>query len=88
MNYVLALFLASFVFVFLKAFQQRSVAFDHYKWIMPTSFAMAAMEVYVIAAIVTTGYSVWAVASMGLGGGLGCLLSMYIHRKFLGRTHG
>ena len=83
--YVFTLFAASFIFVFLKAFQQRNVAFDHYKWIVPTSFGMAITEVYVIAAIVSTGYSLSAVLGMGTGGGLGCLLSMYLHKRFIGR---
>ena len=80
----ITLFIASFVFVFLKAFQQRNVAFDHYKWVLPVSFGMAATEVYVIAAIVVTGYSFWAVVGMGLGGGTGALISMFLHRKLLG----
>ena len=84
---MIALFIASFVFVFLKAFQQRNVAFDHYKWVLPCSFGMAITEVYVIAAIVTTGYSFQAVVGMGLGGGTGALLSMYLHKRFLGRKH-
>jgi len=84
----LSLFAASFVFVFLKAFQQRNVAFDHYRWIMPTSMAMAAAEVYVIATIVTTGYSVLAVLGMGTGAGAGGLFAMYLHGKYVGGQHG
>lgn len=83
----LTLFCASFVFVFLKAFQQRNVAFDHYKWVLPCSFGMALTEVYVIAAIVQTGYSFGAVVGMGLGGGTGALLSMYLHKRYLGAKH-
>jgi len=52
--------------------------------VLPCSFGMAATEVYVIAAIVVTGYNFWAVVGMGLGGGTGALASMYLHRKFLG----
>ena len=86
MNYIL-LFVASFIFVFLKAFQQRNVAFDHYKWVIPCSFGMAMTEVYVIATIVTTGYSFYSVLGMGLGGGTGALLSMYLHKRYLGVKH-
>lgn len=87
MSYAIPLFFASFIFVFLKAFQQRNVAFDHYKWIVPTSFGMAITEVYVVAAIVSTGYSLSAVLGMGVGGGSGCLLSMYLHKRFIGIKH-
>ena len=78
-------FLASFVFIFIKAFQQRNVAFDHYAWIVPTSLLMAAAEVYVIANIATKGYSLWLVLSVGLGSGLGALSSVIVHKRFLGR---
>jgi hypothetical protein len=78
------LFCASFLFVFLKAFQQRNVAFDHYKWVLPCSFGMAVTEVYVVATIVQTGYSFGAVVGMGCGGGTGALLSMYLHKRYLG----
>lgn len=80
-----ALFLASFVFVFLKAFQQRNVAFDNYVWVFPTSLAMAATEVYVIASIANRGYSLAAVLGMGAGAGLGALLAMYLHHNYIKR---
>ena len=84
----LTLFAASFMFVFLKAFQQRNVAFDKYRWVLPTSMAMAAAEVYVIATIVTTGYSVLAVLGMGTGAGAGALIAMHLHGKYVGGQHG
>lgn len=78
----LALFGASFLFVFLKAFQQRNVAFDNYALIMPFSFGMAATEVFVIASIATTGASLLAIFAIGLGGGLGCIAGMWGHKRF------
>jgi len=83
--HTLALFAASFVFVFLKAFQQRNVAFDNYKWVFPTSLAMAATEVYVIAAIATQGYSLAAVLGMGTGAGFGAMLAMVLHHRYVKR---
>jgi hypothetical protein len=72
--------LAMFVFVFLKAFQQRNVAFDAPAWVVIiTSLFMAATEVYVITAIVLEGYSVPLVASIGLGAGIGAVLAMRLH---------
>ena len=79
--------LAMFGFVFLKAFQQRNVAFDHYGWILPTSMLMATAEVYVIAVIVRVGYDPLLVISVGCGGGLGCLLAMVVHRRMFRGIH-
>lgn len=79
-----ATFAASFIFIFLKAFQQRNVAFDHYVWIIPTSFLMALAEVYVIANIAARGYSIFLVLSIGLGSGIGALLAAILHKRFLG----
>lgn len=80
-----AAFGASFLFVFLKAFQQRNVAFDHYRWIMPVSLGMAATEVYVIAQVVNYGWHILLVLSVGLGAGLGALSAMVLHRKYIMR---
>jgi len=84
--HTVTLFGASFVFVFLKAFQQRNVAFDNYRWVFPTSLAMAATEVYVITVIATKGYSLLAVLGMGTGAGAGALLAMHLHHKYVKRV--
>ena len=72
-------FLVSFVYIFLKAFQQLNVFHKEYKLVMPTSFAMAFCEVAVIAFVVKT--SLWVFVPIGLGGGLGCMTSMWVHSK-------
>lgn len=79
MMYALA-FVASFAFVFLKAFQQLSVVHHRTWWIIPTSMAMAACEVYVVANVARVGWG-WIVLAVGLGSGLGCLAAMFIHRR-------
>jgi len=82
-----ALFMAQYIFVFLKAFQQRSVAFDHYRWVVPTSMLMASAEVFLIAQIAHLGLSpqtVLAVFAVGLGGGLGAISAMRVHGAMLG----
>ena len=76
---------AAGTFVFLKAFQQRNVAFDQYAAIMPTSIAMAFAEFYVVALIVTTGYDVPLVISLGTGAGFGAMAAMYTHGKIFRR---
>ena len=81
---------AYFLFVFFKAFQQRNVAFLHYKWIMPISYAMSLMDVAVISLVAfkasTSGLSmelVWLGLAIGTGGGLGAIASMWIHERYI-----
>ncbi len=80
-----ASFFAMFVFVFFKSFQQLNVVHNNYVMVVPTSVAMAACEVFVIASIVKTGWG-WIVLAVGLGGGLGALSAMVIHRRWRDRT--
>lgn len=85
MRYLLA-GIASFGFIFLKAFQQRNVTLDApAKAVILTSLAMAATEVYVISAIAREGYSVVLVCCIGVGAGLGCVLAMRVHRRIFRR---
>ena len=76
---------ASFIFVFLKAFQQRNVAFDHVWPVIPISLAMAATEIYVISSVVVLGYSGWLVLAVGLGAGVGAVLAMLLHKRIFRR---
>lgn len=76
-------FVATFAFIFLRAFQQRNVAFDHYWWIIPTSFLMAITEVFVISNIATIGWDFALVFAMGAGGGTGSLAAALVHKRFL-----
>lgn len=81
-------FLAAFAFVFLKAFQQRNVAFDNYIAVLPTSLLMAAVEVYVIVNAAQNGYSLFIVLAVGLGSGLGALAAMLTHKRLFTRQKG
>lgn len=69
----------SFLFVFLKAFQQRNVAFNHYAWVIPISLGMAATEVYMVSTIAVTGMGLFPVLSIGLAAGLGSVFAMLVH---------
>jgi hypothetical protein len=82
MTYVYAA-LANFIFVFLKAFQQRNVTLNTPKWVLPTSYGMALTEVYVISLVVRLGYDPLLIVWVGTGAGLGALSAMYIHRKHI-----
>lgn len=76
---------ASLAFVFFKAFQQRNVAFDHFRWVMPTSMGMALTEFYVVALVAKHGYSLPLVLAAGAGAGLGAIAAMTLHARFVGR---
>lgn len=78
MNYSL-IAMASFIFVALKAFQQLNVMHDRTKWVLPTSLMMAFMEVSIIIGAISNGWT--AAIPMGIGGGLGCLAAMNLHRR-------
>jgi len=82
--------LAYFAFVFFKAFQQRNVAFMHYKWVLPISYCMAVTEVIVISVIAMTAVdadTVWemipTIIAVGTGGGCGAVVSMWVHKKIV-----
>jgi hypothetical protein len=77
--YLLA-FAASFFYVGLKSFQQLNVSHRKYAWILPTSWAMAALEVYVVASMAKNGWG-WLVFWVGLGSGLGSAAATWIHAK-------
>jgi len=81
----LATFGASFVFIFLRAFQQRNVAFDNYIAILPVSLMMAVVEVFVVANIATQGYHWPLVLTIGLGSGSGALSAALLHKRIFKR---
>lgn len=86
MNNVIWAGLATFIFIFLKAFQQRNVAFDAPAYVVVlTSLCMAFAEVYVIAAVVVQGYHIPLIISVGIGGGVGAVLSMQLHKRIFRR---
>lgn len=79
MTLYLALAAATFVRVFLKAFQQRNVVGNQYAWVVPTSLGLAAAEIYVIVAVAMAGFDLIAVLAIGLSGGTGSIAAMLLH---------
>jgi len=78
--------LAMFGFVFLKAFQQRNVAFDAPVWVvLLLSYGMSYSEVYVISVIATLGFSPELGFAIGTGSGWGAVTAMALHRKIFGK---
>lgn len=83
MHQIILAFFSSYIFVFLKAFQQRNVAFDNYFWVIPTSMSMGFVEYVTVFLIVKMGYNIPLILGAGLGAGLGALSAMLLHKKFL-----
>lgn len=70
-----------YVFVALKSFQQLNVTLHRPWWVMPTSYGLAFVEVALIADIAAKGVQFLYVAALGTAAGLGCLSSMWLHRR-------
>lgn len=85
----IGLFITNFIYIFLKAFQQKNVMHDEWKFVLPTSLGMAFCEVFVIgviAKIVSSSefdamHLIINALAIGSGGGLGCMASMYLHGR-------
>lgn len=91
MIYVYA-FLANFVYIAFKAFQQRNVMGSHYASMVPTSMLMGMCEAYIYAtvalAVNEAGLPVWLLGgSFGIGGGLGAILATIIHKRINGKRN-
>jgi hypothetical protein len=78
---LILLFAANFIFIFLKALQQRNVGGSHYLAILPTSFCLAAAEVYIIVQVAAGGIDLGTVLALGLAGGLGSIVAVWAHRR-------
>lgn len=77
----LFVFLSSYIFIFLKSFQQLHVVKKQYTWIVPTSMMMAFVEVYVVATTAKNGWQWMLVVLIGFGSGLGSLCATWLHTK-------
>lgn len=77
------MFGSCFVYVLLRAFQQRNVAFDNYAWVIPTSYGMAMLDVFIIAFVAHQGWSPGIVIANGSGGCLGALCAMWLHKRWV-----
>jgi hypothetical protein len=77
---VMALFLTTFLAVFLKAFQQRNVGGLHYLPITPVSFGLASCESFTIYTL-AQDFALLNILAAGAGGALGSMLAMYCHQR-------
>lgn len=76
---ILALLINSFCYVGLKVWQQKNVIGNHYAWMVPTSYLMAAGEVYGVSVVSRGGFQWQIVAAIGTGAWIGafCAMSLY-----------
>lgn len=82
---ILLISASMFVYVILRALQQRNVAFDNYLWVIPTSYAMAIVDVFLISSVAKASWSIPLVFGYGTAGALGALSAMWFHKRFIGR---
>ena len=83
MTRLFAMFAAVFCYVFVRAFQQRNVAFAHYWWMVPTSYLMAMLDVFIIVFVAQSGWHIPIVLANGTGGALGALCAVFLHKRFV-----
>ena len=76
---MIVLMLATFMLVFLKAWQQQNVIHGYYKWAAITSYGLAIAEVLVVVGIVE--YGLMAVFYIGTGGAVGVVSAMKLHKR-------
>ncbi len=83
MTEALQMFCACYLYVLCRAFQQRNVAFANYVWMLPTSYCMAVLDVFIIAFVAHAGWTPLIVFSNGTGGALGALTAVYLHKRWV-----
>lgn len=81
----LLLFSVTFAFIFLRAFQQLNVVHDKFWAVVPTSMFMSICDFTVIGLVAANHENPALIIPMGLGGGLGCMASMWSHKRTVRR---
>lgn len=83
----LILLASNFVYIFLKAYQQKNVMHSDYMAMVPTSFAMAFTE-YMTVGIVAASFiqdgvigAALSILALGIGGASGGCLGVYLNDK-------
>ena len=77
--HLMGLTFATFVLVFLRAWQQQNVIHGYYIWAAITSYGIAVADVLVVIGVVKNGPS--AIVWVGTGGAMGVMLAMKLHKR-------
>ncbi len=72
-------FLVTFIYVFLRVFQQRNVSHEEYWWMVGTSYLITAFEILNISLIVSKGWILFP--ALGTGGAIGSILAVQLHKR-------
>lgn len=84
--------IASFFYVGFKGFQNLSAVFKKWKWVPALSYCISFCEVFIIASVASYAETflqgVWLAVSLGTGGWMGFLTSMWLHPKLTGKHYG
>ncbi len=87
---LLIIFVTNFLFVFIKAFQQRNVTWLKYRPVLPSSFSMTVTQVYIWHAVsvrTIAGASfleMWPlIITMTIAAWLGTISGMYLHDRYI-----
>ena len=76
---MITLTFATFLLVFLRAWQQQNVIHGYYWWSAITAYGMIASDVAVVLGVVNFGYA--AIPYAGTGGAVGVVSSMWLHKR-------
>lgn len=74
-------FFAAFFFVGVSAFQQRNITHERYVTMFGTTIVRAFVEAAVVIAFVSQGFHVPTILAIGVGGGLGCVVSVKLSKR-------
>ena len=87
---LLIIFGTNFLFVFIKAFQQRNVTWMKYRPVLPSSFSMTVTQVYIwhtVSVRTMAGASfieLWPlIITMTIAAWLGTISGMYLHDRYI-----
>ncbi len=83
---LIQIFGATYVSIFLKAFQQLNVTRGEYVLVLPTSMLQFASDLFVVYSVVQAGLG-WNVLVCGVAAGTGAMSSMYIHGRYVKHAH-
>lgn len=78
---------ANFVYIFLKAFQQKNVIGGHYGLAAATNMFLVATEMFVMGSIALAAVTAewealgYTFIALTIGGGSGCITAMWLHTK-------
>ena len=74
--------LLSFLYVFLRAFQQLNVMHNRYAWVLPVSLGLGLCDVAIILYVVRAN-TLWLGVVNGVGAGCGAMVAMAVHRAWV-----